>query len=67
MLTAGYRAIIHVHVASEECEILKLLDVMYLADKKQEKNPRFVREHSIVTCTILMERSMALDNPAPAR
>lgn len=61
VLTSGYRCILHVHVASEECEILKLYDVMYLADKKQEKNPRFVRENSVVTCSISLERSVALD------
>jgi peptide chain release factor subunit 3 len=63
VLTSGYKCILHVHVASEECEILKLNDVMYLSDKdkKLEKNPRFVRENSAVTCTILLSRSVALD------
>jgi len=61
VLTAGSKAIFHVHTAAEECEILKLYDVMYLADKKKEDKPRFVRENSIVTCTIQLDRSISLD------
>merc|ERR1712232_880787 len=57
VLTSGYKCILHVHVASEECEIIKLYDVMYLADKKKEEKPKYVRENSVVTCTIKLERS----------
>merc|ERR1712087_327906 len=42
VLTSGYRAVMHVHTATEECEILKLYDVAYVANmKKKEKNPLF--------------------------
>merc|ERR1712187_1032690 len=62
VLTSGYRAVIHVHVAIEECEILKLYESMSIADrKKKEKNPRFVRENSIVTCSISLARPTSLE------
>ena len=61
-MTSGYCAVFHVHVASEECEILKLYEVAYVANmKKKEKNPRFVREASVVTCSIQLSRPTALD------
>mmetsp|Transcript_69598 Transcript_69598/g.166983 ORF Transcript_69598/g.166983 Transcript_69598/m.166983 type:complete len:842 (+) Transcript_69598:248-2773(+) len=62
VLTAGYRAVMHVHVAIEECEILKLYESRTKKDmKKVEKNPKFVREGSILTCSIAMARATALD------
>merc|ERR1712217_349037 len=55
VLTAGYKAVIHVHTCAEECEILKLYDAMSMKDAKsgkKEMNPKFVREGSVVTCSI---------------
>merc|ERR1711972_1081504 len=60
--TSGYRAVLHVHTAAEECEILKLYESMSMVDKKKEKNPRFVRENSVVTCSIQLARSTSVDN-----
>merc|ERR1711972_638079 len=62
VLTSGYRAVLHVHTAAEECEILKLYESMSMTDrKKKEKNPRFVREGSILTCSISLARSTTVD------
>jgi len=62
VMTSGYRAVIHVHVAIEECEILKLYESMSMTDrKKKEKNPRFVRENSVVTCSISLARPTSVD------
>lgn len=61
VMTSGYRAVMHVHVATEECEILKLYESMMPKTKKKEKNPRFVRENSIVTVSIQLMRPTALD------
>merc|ERR1719215_1487203 len=59
VMTSGYKAVMHVHVANEECEILKLYESMSVTDrKKKEKNPRFVRENSVVTCSIKLARSV---------
>jgi len=66
VLTSGYKAVLHVHVACEECEILKLYDCISMADlrskaKKPEKNPRFARESSLVTCSIQLARATTVD------
>jgi len=62
VLTSGYKAVMHVHVAAEECEILKLYESMSMTDrKKKEKNPRFVRENSVVTCSIALARPTSVD------
>lgn len=62
VLTSGYKAVVHVHVAIEECEILKLYEAMLMsAPKKKEKNPRFVRENSILTCSIQLARPTPVD------
>merc|ERR1719476_697145 len=63
VLTSGYKAVFHSHVTAEECEILKLYDSVSLADrtKNKEKNPRFVRENSVVTCSVSLARPTALD------
>jgi len=62
VMTSGYKAILHSHVAAEECEILKLYESMSMTDrKKKEKNPRFVREGSILTCSISIARPTSLD------
>jgi len=41
VMTSGYVAVLHAHVASEECEILKLYDTMPIATKKKEKNDKW--------------------------
>merc|ERR1712061_462969 len=62
VLTSGYKAVLHSHVAAEECEILKLYDAMSMTDrKKKEKNPSFVRENSVVSCSITLARPTSLD------
>jgi peptide chain release factor subunit 3 len=61
VLTSGYRAVLHVHTAAEECEILKLYECMNMTNKKKETNPRFVRENSVVTCSIQLARSTSAD------
>merc|ERR1711953_1059806 len=61
VLTSGYKAVMHVHVAIEECEVLKLYESMSLQSKKKEKNPRFVRESSVVTCSIQLARPTSMD------
>jgi len=66
VLTSGYKAVLHAHVACEECEILKLYDCISMADlrartKKPDKNPRFARESSLVTCSIQLARPTTVD------
>jgi len=62
VLTAGYRAMIHIHVAQEECEILKLYETCSMTNmKKKEKNPKFVRENSIAWVSIQLARPTSVD------
>lgn len=65
VLTAGYKAVLHVHTANEECEILKLYDAMQMREGKlgkKEQNPKFVREGSVITCSIKTARTIACDS-----
>jgi peptide chain release factor subunit 3 len=62
VLTAGYKAVIHVHVANEECEILKLYECCSMKDmKKKEKRPKFVRENSVAWVSIQLARPTSVD------
>merc|ERR1711953_825423 len=62
VLTAGYLAILHAHLVTEEAEILKLYETMPIATKKKEKNPQFARVDSVVTVSIKLLRPPALDS-----
>lgn len=62
VLTAGYQAVIHCHVANEECEILKINEACPMNNmKKKEKKPKFVRENSVAWVTIKLARPTAVD------
>jgi len=62
IMTSGYRAVLHVHVANEECEILKLHESMSMTDRrKKEKDPKFVRAGSVVICSIQLARPTSVD------
>jgi len=66
LFTSGYKAVLHVHTAAEECEILKLYEHNIPPERKgqpwkTEKNPRFVRAGSILTCSIALARSTPVD------
>merc|ERR1711972_1037049 len=59
VMTSGYRAVLHVHVANEECEVLKLYESLSMQTKK--KNPRFVRAGMVVTCSLQLARPTSVD------
>jgi len=61
VMTAGLKAVMHAHVANEECEITKLYESINMKDRKKQKNPTFVREGMAVICSITLSRSVALD------
>jgi len=61
VMTAGLKAVMHAHVANEECEIVKLYESINMKDRKKSKNPTFVREGMAVVCSISLSRSVALD------
>merc|ERR1712070_143169 len=63
VLTAGYKAVIHCHVAIEECEILKMYESVDPKTKppKKVKNPNCVREGMVLECSISLNRATAVD------
>jgi peptide chain release factor subunit 3 len=63
VLTAGYKAVIHCHVAIEECEILKMYESVDPKTKppKKVKNPSYVREGMVLECSISLNRTLAVD------
>jgi len=63
VLTAGYKCVIHLHVAAEECEINKLIESIDPKKKPPVKTqkPQFVREGMVVTCSIVLARPTSLD------
>lgn len=65
VIAAGYRTVIHVHVAIEECEISKLVEAkdtkVGIKDRVPQKNPAFVREGMVAEVSIQMARSVAVD------
>jgi len=62
VLTSGFKCIMHIHTAIEEVEITKLYDVRYISKMKTvEKNPRFARSNSVLSCLITTQRSIAVD------
>lgn len=63
VLTAGFKCVMHIHTAIEEVEITKLYELRYLAKMKAapEKNPRFARSQSILTCLVTTSRSTPVD------
>jgi peptide chain release factor subunit 3 len=62
VITAGYRSVLHAHVATEECEIVELSESCPISKmEEKEKNPMFVLEKSLLWCTILLARPTALD------
>mmetsp|Transcript_94348 Transcript_94348/g.177574 ORF Transcript_94348/g.177574 Transcript_94348/m.177574 type:complete len:508 (-) Transcript_94348:358-1881(-) len=62
VLSAGYRAVMHIHGASEDCEILKLYEIFSTKDKtsKQQK-PAFARASSTVLVSIQLARPTTVD------
>merc|ERR1719478_321489 len=56
VMTVGYKAILHIHTAIEECEIKKMEEVLHMTTKKKEKDPKFVRESDVLWCIIKVHR-----------
>merc|ERR1712048_1476415 len=59
VMTRGYKCVIHVHVANEECETFKLYETIY--KKKKDTKPDFALKDSTLTCSISLSSPVALD------
>lgn len=52
-MTAGYKAVLHIHSIVEECEIIELISQMDPKTKKpMKKHIRFVKNGAVVVCKI---------------
>jgi len=59
VMTAGYKCILHCHVALEDCEVFKLyesIDPKKKPPNNKLKSPPFVREGMIVLCSIALPK-----------
>lgn len=61
LLTAGYCCVFHSHTVSEECQIVKLHEVVDKATKRKKLNPLFVKGNSMVVCEIQVAQSVCLE------
>lgn len=64
ILSAGYKAVLHIHAIVEECEITDLIEEIDLKKKKetdtkkkkQKGKPRFVKNGAVVLCRIQVQK-----------
>lgn len=66
-ITVGYKSKIHVHVATEDCEIIELSKSCPMKNGKpvmeeKKSNPKFVLSRSLLWCTISLDRPTALES-----
>uniref|UniRef100_A0A061S9M0 G1 to S phase transition protein n=1 Tax=Tetraselmis sp. GSL018 TaxID=582737 RepID=A0A061S9M0_9CHLO len=60
ILSAGYKAVLHIHCAVEECEIIKLVSVLD-QKTKEAKKAKFVKSGNIAFVRIRTERAVCVD------
>jgi len=62
IFSAGYTAVLHVHVGAEECCILKLTSQTDpKTQQKMKRAPMFVKSGARITCTIEVEQAVCLE------
>ena len=61
LITAGYSCVMHIHNLIEECVITKLEEVIEVATKRRQKNPRFVKTDNLVICRVQTANQIAID------
>ena len=62
IFSAGYTAVLHVHAAAEECNIVRLTSTI---DKKtgarSKKAPMFVKSGAVITCVLECEQAVCIE------
>eukprot|EP00798_Chlamydomonas_sp_ICE-L_P005049 gene5049-34838_t len=60
IFTVGYKAVLHIHTAVEECEVTKLI---YEIDPKTkaQKKAKFIKSGGICVCRIAVEKSICIE------
>ncbi|CAN7035180.1 unnamed protein product [Brassica rapa subsp. trilocularis] len=63
VLTAGYKAILHIHAVVEECEIMELISEIDMETREPMKNKRvrFVKNGAGVVCRIQVTNSICVE------
>ncbi|CAL2262364.1 unnamed protein product [Prunus armeniaca] len=62
ILTAGYKAVLHIHSIVEECEIIELISQMDPKTKKpMKKHIRFVKNGAVVVCKIQVNNLICVE------
>ncbi|KAM1786805.1 hypothetical protein ACFX12_039536 [Malus domestica] len=62
ILTAGYKAVLHIHSIVEECEIIELVSQIDPKTKKpMKKHIRFVKNGAIVVCKIQVSNTICIE------
>ncbi|KAM1679536.1 hypothetical protein ACFXTN_036083 [Malus domestica] len=62
ILTAGYKAVLHIHSIVEECEIIELVSQIDTKTKKpMKKHIRFVKNGAIVVCKIQVSNTICIE------
>lgn len=56
----GYKSVLHIHTACEECEITKLICEIDPKTKEQKK-AKFVKQGGICICRISVEKSICIE------
>ena len=61
IMTAGYKCILHIHTATEECEITKI--VAFIDPKTREKNTKvkYVKSGANIIARVKMERTTCVE------
>ncbi|XP_039127275.1 eukaryotic peptide chain release factor GTP-binding subunit ERF3A [Dioscorea cayenensis subsp. rotundata] len=70
IFTAGYKAVLHIHAVSEECEIVELIEEIDMKKKKDDdpkkkkakKKPLFVKAGAAVLCRIQVSNLICVEN-----
>ncbi|KAH7678736.1 Protein-synthesizing GTPase protein [Dioscorea alata] len=70
IFTAGYKAVLHIHAVSEECEIVELIEEIDMKKKKDDdpkkkkakKKPLFVKAGAAVLCRIQVNNLICVEN-----
>ena len=60
VFTVGYKAMVHIHTACEECEVIKLL---YEVDPKtkEQKKAKFVKQGQVCICRIQVAQAICIE------
>jgi peptide chain release factor subunit 3 len=60
VFTVGYKSVLHIHTACEECEVIKLISEVDPKTKEQKK-ARFVKQGGICMCRISVEKAICIE------